>query len=548
MSCHHLNTFVSNEGTDAYRAIHVNFVSAWTSTALERKAGASCFTCGKVDSRLHACLHCIHFACVQEENRNGHRDEHARINGHPLSVELEYGNVYCSECEDFVYHAELTAVGDACTDRAHRHLTGSEPWRPWRPSQQEMALLRKHRKRKGYGYKGPDGTSTVGLRGLINLGNTCFMSCIVQTLIHTPLLRDYFLSDRHLCLFDGGSVGSGNSGGTRKEGGNGSRKSPVFGTGSGGNGGSSGGGGGGDEGSEKKCIVCEMSRLFQEFYSGAKSPLVPHLLLHMTWQHAHHLAGYEQQDAHEFFIATLDLLHRHLIHRTERKTGTQCDCIVDTIFTGKLQSDVVCQACRNVSTTIDPFWDISLDLPANNGFGGKGGQKAAAAAAASGPTLSLQDCLKRFTKPEHLGSSAKIKCTSCKSYQESTKQLTMKKLPIVASFHLKRFEHSTRLHKKISTRVAFPEHLDMTPFVSHQRNNSGNESGGGSFGSNSYTLFAVINHIGTIEAGHYTSFVRQYRDRWYRCNDHQIVPSTIDDVLNSEGYLLFYHKQILEYQ
>jgi ubiquitin carboxyl-terminal hydrolase 22/27/51 len=37
----------------------------------------------------------------------------------------------------------------------------------------------------------------------INLGNTCFMSCIVQTLIHTPLLRDYFLSDRHDCFFQG---------------------------------------------------------------------------------------------------------------------------------------------------------------------------------------------------------------------------------------------------------------------------------------------------------------------------------------------------------
>lgn len=390
---------------------------------------------------------------------------------------------------------------------------------PWRPSLQEVALLRKHRKRKGLSSSSP--SSTVGLRGLINLGNTCFMSCIVQTLIHTPLLRDYFLSDRHLCLFDGGG-GGGTSNSSKKE----------------------------DDG-EKKCIVCEMSRLFQEFYSGAKSPLVPHLLLHMTWQHAHHLAGYEQQDAHEFFIATLDLLHRHLIHRTERRPGSACDCIVDTIFTGKLQSDVVCQACRNVSTTIDPFWDISLDLPAN-GWNGKGNQSskaaaAAAAAAANNPPLSLQDCLQRFTKPEHLGSSAKIKCTSCKSYQESTKQLTMKKLPIVASFHLKRFEHSTRLHKKISTRVAFPEHLDMTPFVSHQRNNSGKDSNS-SFGSNTYTLFAVINHIGTIEAGHYTSYVRQYRDRWYRCNDHQVVPSTINDVLNSEGYLLFYHKQILEYQ
>ncbi len=49
--------------------------------------------------------------------------------------------------------------------------------------------------------------------------------------------------------------------------------------------------------------------------------------------------------------------------------------------------------------------------------------------------------------------------------------MTMKKLPLVASFHLKRFEHSSRFHKKISTRIAFPEFLDMSPFVSHIRNN-----------------------------------------------------------------------------
>lgn len=50
----------------------------------------------------------------------------------------------------------------------------------------------------------------------------------------------------------------------------------------------------------------------------------------------------------------------------------------------------------------------------------------------------------RFTRPEHLGSSAKIKCSGCHSYQESTKQLTMKKLPIVACFHLKVSSLSTR--------------------------------------------------------------------------------------------------------
>lgn len=57
------------------------------------------------------------------------------------------------------------------------------------------------------------------------------------------------------------------------------------------------------------------------------------------------------------------------------------------------------------------------------------------------PAAPESDCLNvlllRFTRPEHLGSSAKIKCSGCHSYQESTKQLTMKKLPIVACFHLK---------------------------------------------------------------------------------------------------------------
>lgn len=51
-----------------------------------------------------------------------------------------------------------------------------------------------------------------------------------------------------------------------------------------------------------------------------------------------------------------------------------------------------------------------------------------------------------------------------------------------------------------------------------------------------YSLFAVINHVGTLESGHYTAYVRQHRDHWFKCDDHLITKAEIRDVLQSEGY------------
>ncbi|MEJ1281221.1 hypothetical protein NN561_012170 [Cricetulus griseus] len=220
-----------------------------------------------------------------------------------------------------------------------------------------------------------------------------------------------------------------------------------------------------------------------------------------------------------------------------------------------LQSDVTCQACHGVSTTIDPCWDISLDFPGSctSFWPMSPGRESSMNGESHIPGITtLTDCLQRFTRPEHLGSSAKIKCGSCQSYQESTKQLTMKKLPVVACFHFKRFEHSAKKRRKITTYISFTLELDMTPFMASSKQtrmngqlqlptNSGNNE-------NKYSLFAGVNHQGTLESGHYTSFIRHHRDQWFKCDDAVIIKASIKDVLNSEGYLLFYHKQVLEHE
>jgi len=84
----------------------------------------------------------------------------------------------------------------------------------------------------------------------------------------------------------------------------------------------------------------------------------------------------------------------------------------------------------------------------------------------------------------------------------------------------------------------------MSPFVSHARNNPRVESSQ----SNIYSLYAVTNHMGTTDCGHYTAYVKHHREEWFKCDDHQITRASLSDVLASEGYQLFYHKQSVLYE
>lgn len=327
----------------------------------------------------------------------------------------------------------------------------------WEPTNQDISAI----------VKNSAVNPCQGIRGLCNMGNTCFMNVILQSLVHNPLLKAYFLSDRH------------NPKNCQKQ----------------------------------FCMCCEMDDLFAQvkqaatmihgdthhnriclqFYSDDKKPYGPCRFLQSMWMSLKELAGYAQQDAHEFFISALNNIHAGC---KEQKLS-HCECIIHKTFAGLLQSNVTCLRCRNVTTTCDPMLDISLGLRpvekkkkqapgsaaansnsnskllggnTSNGVTDKNGRRFSADDAIRGKQgNTLLDCLDRYTQPEKLGPN-EYSCSKCgNTFQEATKQLSIKRIPPVLSIQLKRFEHGTTSTSKIETKIKFPAELDLTPYTSSKK-------------------------------------------------------------------------------
>jgi ubiquitin carboxyl-terminal hydrolase 22/27/51 len=90
------------------------------------------------------------------------------------------------------------------------------------------------------------------------------------------------------------------------------------------------------------------------------------------------MAGYAQRDAHECLIGLLQALHSS----SRGSTNVSCNCIIHAAFAGAMQSDVRCARCGNVTSTVDPMLDVSLELKPSLGT-------------PAGTELTLAGCLRR---------------------------------------------------------------------------------------------------------------------------------------------------------
>ena len=495
-SCEHIEEFKNNDGLHVYSKVHTNFVCnlydrSKSEIEPNKPALNRCTYCGKFDGLINVCLYCVTFGCMKE----GHVRQHYKETGHPLVCYLDNGAIYCFKCTDFVYDRQLDAI--AAKNQELYSLKHMLPFTPQYTGSQIARRLRKlSSSSSGSSVSIPrpqcvSSQAIWGLRGLINLGQTCFLNAIIQALIHTPMLRDYFLTERVTCDLMHGSK------------------------------------------KEKPCIAPLFSNLFQDFYNGSKTPMSLHDLLYKMWVNAAHVSGYDQQDAHEFFMAMILALHDHF-HAEKGKNN-----IIDLLFLGSLESCVTCQVCGRKSITVDPIWDASLNLVTD--FTGH-----KTPPVAPDTPITLDDCLHRYCQEEYLQGSESITCANCQKNQDATKQLKFREVPAIFLLHLKRFKHRGQ-SEKVNNPVQFPEHLDMNPYTpEHEvpsRSPKDEITREAKSSENRYVLYAVVNHQGSYEGGHYYAYIRNARQNWSMCDDSNIVPVSLEAVLNSPGYLLFYHRE-----
>ncbi|RZC42441.1 ubiquitin carboxyl-terminal hydrolase 4 [Asbolus verrucosus] len=363
-------------------------------------------------------------------------------------------------------------------------------------------------------YAGP--AKTLGLNGLKNIGNTCFMNSVIQCLSNTRSLLEYTLKDLYVADINVNTS------------------------------------------SMKGALIKAFAEVIKELWSEDASDRVVNTssLKSQIQRFAPRFIGYAQQDAQEFLRYLLEGLHED-VNRVKEKPKpilTEIDeklsdneksteswsrylrmdnsRIVD-YFVGQLKSTLKCTHCGHCSVTFDPFWDLSLPIPQRAG------------------QVRLAQCLDSFTREETLDGDEKPvsvvvdavsleserfplqTCSKCKERRKCTKSFTIQKFPRILVIHLKRFSLAERFRGKLSVTVDFPlEGLDMSHYAADHVTPC------------RYNLYAISNHSGTTYSGHYTAYCRHpYTKSWHEYNDSRVSPISSKSIVSGEAYVLFYEQE-----
>lgn len=305
--------------------------------------------------------------------------------------------------------------------------------------------------------------------GLLNCGNSCFANVVLQCLAYTRPLAAYLLVKGH-----------------RRE----CRRNDW-------------------------CFLCEL-QAHVERASQSNHAFSPINILSRLPNIGGNLGYGKQEDAHEFMRFVIDTMQsvcldeyggERAVHPSSQETT-----LIQHIFGGRLQSQVICTKCNNVSNQFENMMDLTVEI--------------------QGDAASLEECLDQFTAKEWLEGDNMYKCDGCNDYVLAWKRLSIHMAPNILTIALKRFQSGR--FGKLNKRVTFPETLDLSPYMSET-----------SDGNDKYKLYAVVVHVDMLNAsyfGHYICYTKDFSGNWYRIDDCKVDGVELDEVLSQGAYMLLYSR------
>ncbi|CAO2822483.1 unnamed protein product [Amaranthus hypochondriacus] len=276
------------------------------------------------------CLQCGKFSCGGvgfPNSPQSHALRHVRQSRHPLVIQVENPHLrWCFSCSTLlaVEKAEDPAEQkDGLLDIV-KLLKKKSPKAPsadvediWFGSGDVVNDVKSENKVVSVA----NGKDFYSIRGLVNLGNTCFFNSVMQNLLAMNILREYLLK------FEG-SMG------------------PLT--------------------SALKKIFIEISLEY-----GVKNVINPKSLFGSVCAKAPQFRGGDQQDSHELLRYLLDGMSSEELYANKSKSSfpehEKSPCasatFVDAIFGGQTSSTVCCVECGHSSVVYEPFLDLSLPVP-----------------------------------------------------------------------------------------------------------------------------------------------------------------------------------------
>jgi len=257
-----------------------------------------------------------------------------------------------------------------------------------------------------------------------------------------------------------------------------------------------------------------------------------------------HLFSGEQNDPHEFMMYLFDKIHNSKVSQVKiNKPSNLSDTdiysvLLFTDFKSRYENNysflvknlyyyilncIECSKCKHKSHSVSPNDILCLSIPETSDTSD------------TSDMITIYDCLNEMFKIDKISYT----CENCKNDEGNLiEKKILSEPPTSLIIKFKRYASVNKSNRisKINKMIAYPNILNIQKYFC------------GSNVLREYKLHGIINHSGSMNGGHYYSYVKNLKEdnktfdeQWVCCNDSRVNNISEEEAMTSQNaYILFY--------